>query len=72
MKPGIVAASLGLVLFCAVLLSFAKPAMCASGCGNLLEPVFSAAYYLFGPWGVRALLLSLSGLLFWVALRARA
>jgi hypothetical protein len=47
----IFAALLGVFLLFMALVSFAKPDMCADGCGNLLEPVFAAAYAVGGPWG---------------------
>jgi len=71
MNSRLAAAVLGMVLFGVALLSFIKPALCASGCGNLLEPVFQFVYYLLGPWGVRGLLLALVSLMFWIAIRGR-
>jgi hypothetical protein len=71
MKSALVAASIGVLLVCFFLLSFANPLLCSTGCGNLLEPVFRLAHHAFGAWGVRTVLLALALLLFWAALRAR-
>jgi len=71
MNSRLVAATLGIGLFFATLVSFVAPALCAAGCGNLLEPVFAFGYRAFGSWGVRALLLLLAGLFFWVAISRR-
>ena len=71
MNLRLIAALLGVFLLCVALLSVAKPTLCATGCGNLLEPLFQAAYYFFGSWGIRGLLLALAGLMFWVAIRGR-
>jgi hypothetical protein len=70
-KHRVVSAFLALVLLFTALVTFAKPDLCESGCGNLLEPVFVAAYALGGPWGVRAVLLALAGLMFAVVFREK-
>ena len=71
MKHKVVAALLGLFLLFTALASFVKPDLCADGCGNLLEPVFVAAYAFGGAWGVRAILLALAVLMFAVVFRER-
>jgi hypothetical protein len=65
------AAVLGTLLVGAFVFSFANPLMCSAGCGNLLEPIFSLFYSMFGPWGVRTLLLACALLFFVGALGRR-
>jgi len=64
-------AAVGVVLMLLAIYSYAQPTFCADGCGNLTEPVFRYAYIVFGPWGVRGLLLASALLFFWGAANVR-
>lgn len=54
-----------------VFISFIYPSLCATGCGNLTEPVFGFLYSIIGPWGPRLLLLAAAGLFFYAAFDVR-
>ena len=64
-----VLALLGVVMFCLFVVSFGDETLCASGCGNLMAPVFRLSYSTFGSWGVRALLVLASVFFIWGAFR---
>jgi hypothetical protein len=59
-------------MFCLFVLSFGNESLCASGCGNLMEPVFTWAHAAFGAWGVRCLFLLLAALFARGALSTRS
>jgi hypothetical protein len=51
------------------LYALADPTFCESGCGNLTEPVFRVAYWLFGHWGTMILFAAAAFFFFWAATR---
>ena len=63
--------ALSVAMFCLFVFSFGDETLCASGCGNLMAPVFRLSYSAFGSWGVRVLLLMAALLFLWATAHVR-
>jgi len=53
------------------LFTFVSPSLCATGCGNLTEPLFLFLYAALGEWGPRLLFFIAAIFFFWAAASVR-
>jgi hypothetical protein len=62
---------LGTVMIAVALFTFVNPSLCATGCGNLTEPLFLFLYAVLGEWGPRLLFFAAATFFFWAAASVR-